>query len=340
MSNRCVYLLFLWCVHGLSLPHGRQEYSSQNMFIISRDAEVVSHEIENDVDFLLWTRDNPTGQDHIKIGDLPGLGQTHFNNSLPTKVLVHGYGDTGITGWIKRVRDAYLSKENCNVISVDWQKLANTDPLYNIAAANSKPVGYLTADLINFLVESGGADLSSFHPVGFSLGAQVTGHLGYKLGGKLERITGLDPAGFLFHTVPASERLDKSDASFVDVMHTAGLWIGTDEVVGHVDFYPNKGQHPQPGCENEGLGLDCSHQRAPALFAESITSDVGFKSYKCTSWDEFNDDNCDTSAVETNLMGEPANPSNPGVFYLRTNAVSPFAIQNLNTIPNELKLSE
>ena len=38
-------------------------------------------------------------------------------------------------------------------------------------------------------------------------------------------------AGFLFHTVPPSERLDRSDAHFVDVLHSAGLWIGSDEVV-------------------------------------------------------------------------------------------------------------
>ena len=51
------------------------------------------------------------------------------------------------------------------------------------------------------------------------------------MGGKLSRITGLDPAGFLFHNVPHSERLDPSDAHFVDVIHSAGLWIGMDEPV-------------------------------------------------------------------------------------------------------------
>ena len=80
-------------------------------------------------------------------------------------------------------------------------------------------------------MDQGNADIQKFHPIGFSLGAQVAGHLGYKLGGKLSRITGLDPAGFLFHNVPHSERLDPSDAHFVDVIHSAGLWIGMDEPV-------------------------------------------------------------------------------------------------------------
>jgi hypothetical protein len=121
--------------------------------------------------------------------------------------------------------------EPCNVISVDWKKLANTYPFYNIAAANTKPVGFLTASLLDFLVEMGGAPITNFHPIGFSLGAQVAGHMGYKLKGQLSRITGLDPAGFLFHHVPSTERLDPSDANFVDVIHSAGLWIGMDEAV-------------------------------------------------------------------------------------------------------------
>ena len=32
--------------------------------------------------------------------------------------------------------------------------------------------------------------------------------------------------------------------------------------VGDVDFYPNSGMAPQPGCKGEPIGLDCSHQRA------------------------------------------------------------------------------
>ena len=35
----------------------------------------------------------------------------------------------------------------------------------------------------------------------------------------------------MFHTLPDDEKLSKESAKFVDVIHAAGLWIGTDEVV-------------------------------------------------------------------------------------------------------------
>ena len=37
--------------------------------------------------------------------------------------------------------------------------------------------------------------------------------------------------GFLFHEVPDDEKLSRDDAGFVDVIHSAGLWIGTDAQV-------------------------------------------------------------------------------------------------------------
>ena len=79
--------------------------------------------------------------------------------------------------------------------------------------------------------------------------------------GKIGRITGLDPSGPLFHSVPPSDRLDRSAAKFVDIIHTAGKWVGNSEKNGHVDFYPNLGLAPQPGCEgHESLDLSCSHR--------------------------------------------------------------------------------
>ena len=51
-----------------------------------------------------------------------------------------------------------------------------------------------------------------------------------KKGSKAEKTLLVRP-GFLFHTAPPDEKLTRDDAIFVDVIHTAGLWLGTDEPV-------------------------------------------------------------------------------------------------------------
>lgn len=63
-------------------------------------------------------------------------------------------------------------------------------------------------------------------------------------------LIGLDPAGPGFNESPLDGRLDKSDAAFVDVIHTdTDAWgTGLLRPVGHVDIYPNGG-HSQPDCE-------------------------------------------------------------------------------------------
>ena len=50
--------------------------------------------------------------------------------------------------------------------------------------------------------------------------------------GKVGRITGLDPSGPLFYTVSKDDCLDTSDAQFVDVIHSAGRWVGNDNIQG------------------------------------------------------------------------------------------------------------
>ena len=53
-------------------------------------------------------------------------------------------------------------------------------------------------------------------------------------------------------------RLDKTDADFVDVIHSNGDsliigGLGAWEPIGHVDFYPNGGK-AQRGCQNLLIG--------------------------------------------------------------------------------------
>lgn len=75
--------------------------------------------------------------------------------------------------------------------------------------------------------------------------------------GKVARISGLDPAMPWFLTVTTDDRLDPSDAEFVDVIHTCGGVLGLILTLGTVDFYPNGGTIFQPGCSGwmEFIGL-------------------------------------------------------------------------------------
>jgi len=74
------------------------------------------------------------------------------------------------------------------------------------------------------------------------------------LKGALGRITGLDPALILFSFHDPTSRLADTDASYVDVIHTCGGWMGFEKPIGHADFYPNGGSPSQPGC---GIDVTC-----------------------------------------------------------------------------------
>ena len=70
--------------------------------------------------------------------------------------------------------------------------------------------------------------------------------------------SGLDPAGPLFEGYDPTVRLDKSDADYVDIIHSNGESLivggfGAWEPLGHVDFYPNGGR-AQRGCQHFLIG--------------------------------------------------------------------------------------
>lgn len=83
--------------------------------------------------------------------------------------------------------------------------------------------------------------------VGHSLGAHICGFTAKELKKrqnkwKILRITGLDPAQPCFRNVDSSMKLHKSDASFVDIIHTNGrllskIGLGLPEPIGIFRYF-------------------------------------------------------------------------------------------------------
>lgn len=69
-------------------------------------------------------------------------------------------------------------------------------------------------------------------------------------GEAVAEIVGLDPANLdNLSLLSNDDKLYKEDADLVVVIHTDGLEGGSLDPIGNIDFYPNGGQAPQPGCE-------------------------------------------------------------------------------------------
>ena len=82
----------------------------------------------------------------------------------------------------------------------------------------------------------------------------------------------MDPAGPDFLNYNKAVLLDKSDAQFVDVIHTNGKPLiqggaGLSTPTAHVDFYVNGGR-TQPGCKDGLSGLFSGGERTVCTFLE------------------------------------------------------------------------
>lgn len=136
----------------------------------------------------------------------------------------------------------------------------------------------------------------------------------------------LDPANPGFGDLEDdNERLDASDADFVDIVHTCSGVLGFQKNLGHVDFFPNGGISTQPGC---GFLVDfvgaCSHARAFRFFAESIRSKLGFMASTCNSWADYKSNKCG-GRRRSIPMGEITPTSASGTYYLETLAGPTFS---------------
>ncbi|XP_052774952.1 pancreatic triacylglycerol lipase-like [Mya arenaria] len=299
--------------------------------------------------FLLFTRQNPATGSHqfLAYTNTAGIQESNFKGSRPTKVVSHGFLENGFADWLMKMKDELLKNGDYNVILLDWG--GGSGIPYTQATANTRVVGAVLAKLIEALQTVASARAEDFHLIGHSLGAHICGYAGERTP-NLGRISGLDPADPYFQYTDKTVRLDPSDATFVDVMHTNGasiltLGYGMKQPCGHVDYFPNEGLN-QPGCDaspvtklltegdiyNGGKQIvACSHLRAHDYFTESINSPCQFSGYSCQDYANFKRGMCmPCSGGGCGYMGFHADRAKPsqGVihkqYYLETGNTAPY----------------
>uniref|UniRef100_A0A3Q3W095 Triacylglycerol lipase n=1 Tax=Mola mola TaxID=94237 RepID=A0A3Q3W095_MOLML len=270
---------------------------------------------------------------------------SNYSGMRKTRFIIPGYLEEGDEDWPQEMCKTLLKRESVNCIAVEWKNGVKTQ--YAKAANNVRVVAVQVAAMITFLMGSYQQSADRFHIIGHCLGAHAAGDVGSRIPG-LARITGLDPTEPYFEGTTASVRLDTSDATFVDVIHTDGLpfnsklGLGMSESVGHIDFYPNGGEL-MPGCStNRGDSSDldaiwegtksfdaCNHVRAYQYYSESVAKPQGFVGYTCPNKDSFADGKCFPCAEhECPLMGHSADKFDvaDGVskYFLNTGRSNPF----------------
>ncbi|KAI9562777.1 lipoxygese-like protein [Daphnia sinensis] len=252
--------------------------------------------------FTLHTREIPNPQPPVRISadDPPAISATTFKATRPTKFFIHGWISNGYDDITLEFIQNLLKKGDFNVICVHWG--GGSSAIYFQAHANTRLVGLEIALLVNTMVKELNVKATDVHLIGHSFGAHISGYAGEKIP-NLGQITGLDAAGPYYKGMPSFARLDYTDAQFVDGVHTDGGFIGIDEPVGHLDFYPNGGKI-QPGCPtSEWMDLSdplavlsevvsCNHMRAIHYYSSSLKDICQTVGYECSDYYSYNNGKC------------------------------------------------
>lgn len=318
--------LFLAAVHGLPLNQDPEwamvpYKDSWKLVNVNEDPEPESfYNPETDIVFILFTNDNQNGQ-IIQWNNADSIRASTFNPNNPTRLTIHGWGGGANDGTNGNIRRALFQVGNFNVITVDWGAGAQSNN-YLTARNRVGPTGDVVGRLLQTIVEATGANPQTMIPIGFSLGGHVAGFTGKTMRG-LGAVVALDAAGPLFNINNPGQRVADTDADYVESIHTNAGLLGFDEPLGHANFYPNFGRR-QPGCGVDASG-NCAHGRAVQFMVESITSTVGFWARQCRNYQDIVNGNCVESGEQARMGGEPLTKDSRGVFWMTTNAASPFA---------------
>ncbi|KAH9632641.1 hypothetical protein HF086_008468 [Spodoptera exigua] len=172
-----------------------------------------------------------------------------------------------------------------------------------------------------------GVEPANLELVGASLGAHELGyaakHFFQATGKKVSRLTGLDPAGPCFRSLGPEDKLWKTDAEQVDVVHTNIDGFGIAEALGHIDIYANGGEFQPSDIPYIPCLVICSHVRSMIYWWQAIEHPKKFIAVKCDTVQEARFAQCFNN-TETNYLGVEAQFDKPGIYYMATNNEFPY----------------
>nr|XP_034332462.1 phospholipase A1 VesT1.02-like [Crassostrea gigas] len=249
-----------------------------------------------------------------------------FDKSKETDVIIHGYlVDTSLP----EIRDlaGMLKQKGNNVLMIDWGKGAGVN--YRQSSSNVQTVGaYVYMILVKNKIP-----WDKVHLIGQGLGAHAAAEAGKLAKGKINRITGLDPASPLFEDTEFG--ISKESAKFVDIIHTDArpFGYGMKKPCGHLDVYVNGGRR-QPGCtynpknpvrihalKRATFDKACGHLKAVAYFVESARDNCELRACECT-WKKFLASKC--SREKCVYWGFDATEDSAGTYYGVTATAFPY----------------
>jgi hypothetical protein len=169
--------------------------------------------------FINNFRKNPVESQELKLHQkITLMNDSFFSPDLETKLIFHGFTDVDAPGeWVNVMKESYLAISNVNLIVADFSSF----PLHNLLRS-SLPIfaSKRLSEFITFLSAEAGVGLNTIHVIARSYGCHVVGISGRQLGGKLGRISALEPSPKIAVGVGSSSseiKLNKDDALFVDV---------------------------------------------------------------------------------------------------------------------------
>lgn len=191
-----------------------------------------------------------------------------------------------------------------------------------------RPVGKHVAEVLAELTKSG-LDPSKLELLGFSLGGHTVSFIGRNFqqltGRNISKITSLEPSGPCFRNLGPGDRLDASNADYVEVIHTNIDGFGMGARMGHVDFYINGGEYQPSDLNLYPCTTTCSHFRVLTIWLSALKNPRKFLAIKCNSIQQARDSNCYQNVpIVTNYLGLNVDRSKGGIFYLATDKNYPY----------------